>query len=536
MPTAAAHITPIEARKRLWRTVLLMGVIVVMAGPVLYYISYRIEASRIAAEVKEKDPDRDPNLPLPDPEVSPTPMRWVIGAGSVIMVIGALGLATVAGIILMLRRSLRQHALSTLITVVSVGLATGLLMSVFSIRKQTHDAFTSGATGFDAVLGARGSSLQLILSSVFHLETSPGNMPWSAYVAIKADPRVKLAIPFATGDNYKGFRIVGTDLAFFREYSFGKDRKLKMVDGTAAAAFFNEDGTLKTTLADHAGHRIPRSPMAQEAVLGSIAARQAGLRHGDKFNTYHGLTYIETEKHSTEFTVVGVLEPTNTPIDRVIWIPIEGYFHMAGHEPVDKTGRKIAIDWTDPASDDYRQVSAVMLRFIRPSMGQSLEMQINRQGTVYTLAWPIGKIMAELFDKIGWANLVLAFVAYLVAIVAGAGIMASIYNTMNERRREFAILRALGASRGTVFAAIVSESMAIAALGVALGFVIYGALVAYAAVEIRNRAGVVLDVTAYHDALLFAPLGMIGLGALAGLVPAYKAYSTDVATNLVPAS
>src|SRR5438874_9834876 len=124
------------------------------------------------------------------------------------------------GLILIVFRSLRQHALSTVVTVLSVALACGLVMAVFSVKQQTHDAFTGGQAGFDAVLGARGSQLQLVLNTVFHLETSPGNIPWSMYTAIAAHPRVTLAIPYAVGDNYKGYRIVGTTPEIFTKFRY----------------------------------------------------------------------------------------------------------------------------------------------------------------------------------------------------------------------------------------------------------------------------------------------------------------------------
>ncbi len=419
-----------------------------------------------------------------------------------------------SAIFLMVRRSLRQHALSSLVTIISVALAAGLLMSVFSIKQQTHNAFTSGATGFDAVLGARGSQLQLVLNSVFHLETSPGNIPYSSYLAIKRDPRVRWAIPYAVGDNYKGYRVVGTTGEFFREYTFGRQRKLE----------FENDG------------RMFREEYG-EAVIGSMVAQKTDLKYGSTFNTYHGLTYDASAQHSTEFVVTGVLKPTGTPIDRVIWIPLEGYYRMAGHEPRDRrTGRIIEIKPGVAIPDEYKEVSAVMLKLRSGGSGASLDVEMNRQGTIRTLAWPIGKVMADLFYKIAWANQVLEFVAYLVAIVAGAAILASIYNTMNERRREFAILRALGAKRSVVFTAIVAESATIAALGSLLGYVVYAVLLGVAASIVRAKAGVVLDVTAYHDALRLTPVGMTLLGALVGIVPAWKAYATDVATNLLPTS
>ena len=136
-------------------------------------------------------------------------------------------------------------------------------------------------------------------------------------------------------------------------------------------------------------------------------------------------------------------------------------------------------------------------------------------------------------DKLGWISNVLKLVAYLVVVVATGTILASIYNTMNERRREFAILRALGASRRTVFAAIIAEAGTISALGAALGFAVYAAILAGTAYVVRQQTGVVLEVFTLHPALIATPLGMIVLGKIAGILPAAKAYSTDVAENLV---
>jgi putative ABC transport system permease protein len=144
--------------------------------------------------------------------------------------------------------------------------------------------------------------------------------------------------------------------------------------------------------------------------------------------------------------------------------------------------------------------------------------------------------MADLFDRIGWVSRILTMVAYLVMAVAAGSILASIYNTMNERRREFAILRALGARRGTVFSTIVLESTTITFLGALVGYLVYGAIFTAAFYIVRAQTGVVLDVLKLDPALLLTPIAMIVLGALAGLVPAFKAYRTDVASNLTPVS
>lgn len=414
------------------------------------------------------------------------------------------------GLFLIVRRSLRQHFLSTTVTVISTALACGLVMSVFSIDAQTYDAFTGGPVGYDAILGARGSQLQLVLNTVFHLETSPGNIPWKIYQTIRQDPQVELAIPYAVGDNYMGFRIVGTTDELFTRFEFQPGHKF----------------TLRGR---------PFDSKRREAVIGSFVAQRTGLGVNSTFNPYHGLSYDETLRHSEEYHVVGVLNPTNTPADRVIWIPIEGIFRMSGHV-LRGTGSEFQAETGQSIPDEHKEVSAVMLTLKNKSAGFVLDQTINKQGRVATLAWPIGRVMADLFDKMGWVNRVLTLVAYLVVLVAAGSILASIYNSMNERRREFAILRALGARRRMVFTAIVLEASTISAVGALAGFLVYGAILTGAAVIVREQTGVVLDVWRFHPALLLAPLGMIGLGALAGVVPAFKAYSTDVAANLMPHS
>jgi len=426
------------------------------------------------------------------------------------------------GLFLIVRRSLRQHALSTFVTVISVALASGLVMAVFSVKQQTHEAFTGSSVGFDAVLGARGSQLQLVLNTIFHLETSPGNIPWVMYDAIKKDKRVELAIPYAVGDNYHGFRIVGTSDELFTKFEYQQGKKFQV---QAGGRFFK--------------------PEYAEAVIGSFAAQKTGLNVGDKFNPYHGITFDEKMRHDIEYVVVGVLEPTNSPSDRVIWIPIEGIFRMPGHV-LKGTGQEYEAKAGEEIPDDAKEVSAVMLKFTTPIVGAQMDQTINKQGNRATLAWPIERVMLDLFDKIGWVDKVLGLVAYLVVIVAAGSILASIYNTMNERRREFAILRALGARRSTVFSAIVLESGTIAALGSLLGFLVYAVILAGVAVVVRAQTGVVLDVlqparleltnTLAVSILIVAPLGMILIGALAGIIPAMKAYRTDVASNLSPVS
>ncbi len=395
---------------------------------------------------------------------------------------------------LIVRRSLRQHALSTAVTAGSIALAAGLMMAVWMVKEQSQATFTQFTGGFDAVLGARSSKLQLVLNAVFHLEASPANIAWKDVEEVQRNPGVELAVPIAMGDNFRGYRIVGTMPEMFTKAEYAEGRKLAV---RAPGRLFD--------------------PALREAVVGSFVARKLGLKRGDKFQPYHGLNFEESHQHDEEYVVVGVLEPSNTPADRVLWIPLEGVQKMEGH-----------------AAEAATDVSAVLVKLRTPLAGRALEQAYNKKVERLTFAWPIGATMAELFGKIGWFDRVLALVAALVAVVAAGSVLASIYNSMNERRRQIAILRALGARRSTVAATVVLEAVAISVIGVVAGFAVYGGILVVTARIIRAQTGIVLDALAWHPVLVWAPLALVAMGALAGLLPAWKAYRTEVAEHLAP--
>ena len=397
---------------------------------------------------------------------------------------------------LIVYRSLRQHALSTLITAGGIALASGLLLCVWMVKTQSQAAFTQTTTGFDAVLGARGSKLQLVLNAIFHLEASPGNIAAADAEAIRRHPMVKTAIPIAVGDNLRGFRLVGTVPELFTQVEFAAGRKFALEPGGKLFA-----------------------PDARQAVAGSFAAQRLQLKVGQTFRPFHGLSFDPKSEHVEEYTLTGILQPTNTPADRVIWIPLRGVQTMAGHDP------KTATD-----------VSAVLLQLRAPTAGFMLDMMYNKQGNRLTFAFPVGAIIAELFSKISWFDRVLELVAYLVALVAAGSVLASIYNSMSARRRDLAILRALGARRRTIFGAVLAEAACIGALGAVTGYAVYLALFTAVAQVIRAQTGVVLELSSRHPVLWICPLAMVAMCALGGIVPAVKAYRTPVAETLAPIS
>jgi putative ABC transport system permease protein len=411
------------------------------------------------------------------------------------------------GILTLASRSIRHHRLTTVVTVLSVAMATGLVMAVFALQDQSRRAVEQSDGGFDAVVGARGSSLQLVLNAVYHLESSQGNLPWSFYQAIAADPRVAEAVPLVLGDNYFGYRVVGTTA----EHLEGQHR-----DDRPRFAFA-------------AGRRFGES--VREAVLGSIVAEQLGLAVGDTIRPYHGLVFDPGQQHQELYPICGVLEPTGTPSDRVIWVSLDAVYRMEGHvlrgsgeiyEPSD--------DQTIP--DAHKEVSAVLLRLRSPQSGFTLDQQINRQGNVATFAWPIGAIVVDFMEKISWVGRLLEVVAAMVMVVAAATIFAGIASSLGARRRAFAILRALGARRRRIVAVILAEAGLLAATGAVLGYAVYLGLALAAATVLRQQVGVQLSAGDSMMALVVAPLVMVALGMLAAAVPALRAYTTDVVGEL----
>lgn len=371
---------------------------------------------------------------------------------------------------LLVRRSLRQHAMTTLVTAASLALAGGLVMTVWSLRAQAGQAFADTTAEYDAVLGARGSKLQLVLCALFHLEPAPGTVSGEDLAMISRHPAVARAIPLALGDNYRGWRIVGT-----------------------VPEKFTGAGETGPRYAVSSGGRL-FTPGTREAVAGALAMDRLGWRLGDTFSPYHGLAFDPNAQHTEVYTVVGRLEPTNTPADRVIWIPLDGVQTMEGHDP------RLA-----------EHVSAVLLKFRAPTAGMMVDVAINRRDTRLTLAYPIGAVVADLFNRMAWAERVLAVVAWLVAVVAAGSVLAGVQASLAARRRDLAILRALGARRRTVAGLILAEAGAMGLLGAVAALGVHVALLAGAAAVVRAQTGVVITLELGGAGALTAAAGLVGL-------------------------
>lgn len=388
------------------------------------------------------------------------------------------------------RKGFRQHFFASLVAAFSIALAGGLLLSTMKIQKQTQTSFNNASGGFDAVLGARGSKLQLILNALFHLDASPGNLPWEQYELIKNTPGVKEAYPVAVGDNYLGYRLVGTDPQLFYDHEWKKGEKYKLRQGR----IFSE--------------------MAKEALVGSFVAEKLNLKIGDRFQPYHGLNFKEDTQHEDVYVVVGLLEPTGTPSDKVIWIPIKGIQLMEGHD-----------------KEMAQSVSAVLLS-LKGATGFNLEIRYNRQGNQATFAWPVAATLASFFDKMNWFRGVLQVIAYVIAAVGILMVASTMHSSLHQRKRDFAILRSLGSSRLIVTGVIVCHSLFISLLGVLGSFLIMLGIGSVTQTIIVEQTGVLLEGMNLQLEDLWVIAGIILTGLIGGLGAAVNAYRSELVDNL----
>ena len=426
----------------------------------------------------------------------------------------------------LIRRNLRRRPLATTLTTLSVALGVGLFALVGAMRDATEQGFQRSAALCDLVVGAKGSPLQLTMNALYHLGLSPGNMPFAAYEELAGTAGVVWTVPMTVGDSYRGQRIVGVTDALFTEVELRDYGKLRFADGEGFRFSHEELVELHRELEAHANdeaHDHHDHPVEFVAVVGAQAARAADLQVGSRFVPAHDLQGGPgAEEHEdAETVVVGVLEPTGTPLDRAIYIPIGAFYSIRGHQPTEDTSFGGARDPLGLSATLVRSKPGFYHLQIYRSWNDRLDTQAAR---------PSDEIR-NLFAVLGNVDQVLRIVAGLVVVVAIAGVLVAVYNTMGARRREFAVLRALGAKRRTILALVTGESAAIALAGGVLGLVLAGLGAFLASGIVRERTGVQVSAWPGWDELVLL-VAVTVTGAIAGLVPAGAAYRTEAARFL----
>ncbi|MBX3413521.1 MAG: ABC transporter permease [Pirellulales bacterium] len=421
-------------------------------------------------------------------------------------------------------RTVEQRPLASILTGFSMALGVALVVSVLVIHGAVRDSFQRAAQGYHLIVGAKGGRLQLVMNTVFHLSQPIENIPWSYYKEFtegKFKPYTALAVPYCLGDNYKGFRVVGTTPAMFDQLEYAPGEKYRFSSGEN----FKEDQFF-------------------EAVVGSLVARKTGLRVGDTFKPTHGISTDEKQgKEHDPFKVVGILAPTGTPNDRAVFVNLEGFLLLEGHaKPVEGEDAAAATaeaahhaynDGGQPAPlpENQREVTSILVLATNDITSQAIFQAVN-EGNVAQAAAPAREVLTLFEGIVGFVQVVLLALTVLIIVVAGIGIMVSIYNSMSERRHDIAVMRALGARRSTVMIVTLLESVLLSLLGGVAGVLLGHGLIGVLDPVLVAQTGVSIGFLKFSPIELVLIPGLVVLASLAGFLPALSAYRTDVAKAL----
>ncbi len=430
---------------------------------------------------------------------------------------------------------MQQRALASSLTGLSMALGVALMILVMVVHAVTVEQFEGDAQGYHLIVGgAKGGDVQLVMNTVFHIGSAIYPIPYSSYTDFvdgKYAPYTKVAVPYCIGDSYHKdgykFRVVATTPDLFDQLSYGADDQGNDINyDFAAGRNFREDRFF-------------------EAVVGSVVASKTGLKVGDRFQPTHGMS-SDGEKH-IEFEVVGILAPTGTSNDRAMFANMEGFYLLEGHAlppddgtPVDQSYKPSGeVDPQDPnrgfdrLPDSMREVTAILV-LCKDDFGMmSLDNAINKSKDRATIAVKPTYVVQDMLDNlVGPARIVLMVLTILIIVVAGIGILVSIYNSMNERSHDIAVMRALGASRTAVMGIILSESILLSLLGGIAGVLLGHAAIALVSPWVESEAGIVLKFWEFSPQELLLIPGLVVFASLVGFLPAVTAYRTDVGRAL----
>lgn len=408
-------------------------------------------------------------------------------------------------------KSVWHRRTTAVLTMVSIALAVMLFAGVEKIRQSARESFERTVYGVDLIVGGRTGPINLVLYSVFRIGDATNNIRWASYEAITQRPDVEWAVPISLGDSHRGYRVVGTTGAYFDHYRYGEDRPLAFSDGVAFDDLY-------------------------DVVLGAAVARELGYALGDSIILSHGIGAVSFSDHTDKpFTIVGVLAPTGTPVDRSVHVSLAGIeaIHL-GWESGAPTAMAKAIDADMARNMDLqpKQITAILLGVKGNAAVFRLQRDINATRLEPLLAVRPATALLDLWRLVSGAERALAVVSAFVIVVGLFGVMTSILTSLNERRREMAILRAVGARPVDIFVLLTAEAGALALVGAALGLcLLYGSGLVIGPIA-QTRFGVGLSAwgPSGFDA---AVLGGVTAAALAlGAIPAWQAFRRSLADGL----
>jgi putative ABC transport system permease protein len=402
---------------------------------------------------------------------------------------------------------LKDRGLNTALNILLLALSVASLVILLLFSSQLENRFDKDAQGIDMVVGAKGSPLQLILSSVYHVDIPTGNVPLDTVVLLRRQLGVAEAIPLALGDSFRSFRIVGTEPAY--------------------------PALLGASLADG---RMFAAKM--EAVIGADVAARTGANLGQRFVGGHGMSSGDDgPKHEeTPFIVVGRLKPTGTVIDRLILTRVESVWGVHG---IADPGEDHHADHHGGESEEAHEehagadVTAVLVRFGSPIAAVRLPGFINRQ-TNLQAAVPAVEV-SRLLALVGVGLDAVRAFAVLLMLTAGLSIFVALLTALKEREGDMAMLRVIGASRAAIIGQVASEGLILASAGATLGLLLGHGVIGMAAANIEQLRALGLNAFAFHPGEALIVAAALGIGLIAALIPALRVLKTDIAETLANA-
>jgi putative ABC transport system permease protein len=481
---------------------------------------------------------------------------------------------------------MEQRGLASALTALSMALGVAVMIVVIVVYSVTVRQFEQNAQGYNLIVGGKGGSLQLVLSTVYHIGQPLYPIPYTYYQKFlpggEFGTYTAVAIPQTLGDSYQApngttFRVVGTTPDLFDKIEYGRKS-----DGTPLKYAFQPGGRNMKDASQLHGEAFHDA--AFEAVVGSIVAAQSGLKVGDEIQPTHGMG-AAGHKHDA-FKLVGILKPTGTANDRAVFINIEGFYRLEGHALAESAEDKAAEKAheakehdhdehehekdaqhadehhdehaagehhdehdehgahdehehhhhehaREPLPIDQREVTSILV-LCKDALGpMALDMAINKgKDRIAQSVAPAREVSVLLNSIVGPVRIVLLVLTILVVIVAGISIMVSIYNSMSERSHDIAVMRALGASRSAVMGIVLMESILLAVGGGLLGILLGHGIIGLASPYIVERTGISVSLFQFDWQELVLIPALVALASLVGFLPALAAYRTDVAKSL----
>lgn len=400
-------------------------------------------------------------------------------------------------------KSLKNRSLASILTVVSIALSVILLLSVERAKRAADEGFTQTISKTSLIVGARSGPVQLILYTLFNIGNATHNISYKTYEDLKKHPAIEWTIPYSLGDGHRGFRVVGTTTDFFEHYRFRGESKVEIVEGKILSGIW-------------------------DVVIGADVARKLNYKLGDKVIVAHGVTRGEgIQKHDDKpFTIVGIMKPTGTSLDQSLYVTLQSVeaMHIDWKDGAAPTpDKQVSADKIHAEDLHIETITAFFLGTKSPIETLRLQREINTYKEEPLLAVIPGATLSELRRSLSYVDQVLKAISWMVVAVGFMAMLIALTTSLNERRREMAIFRALGASRQKILALLVFESTLLTMAGIILGTGIAVTVTALLRPWLEVQFGFYLSGAALGPTeILYLAATLVG-GILMGLIPAFRA-------------